>query len=180
MKSTIVKTTLSLAIVGLFVGGCNTPQSHTSDATPVQPQPIGYVAPSGATGSIDAQGGGNNVAAADMGANANDGTNSPDGMNGNAADTGAQGNAAPSWKYTFVDTGAAVQSSDDRKTRDIANYLNQNPTSQITVKGPGRPYVHSVVEKLTNAGVPRSKIQIGPSTDTMLDNGHEVDVNISN
>jgi hypothetical protein len=94
--------------------------------------------------------------------------------------TGAVGNSAASWNYTFKGNSDDILKSDSGKTREIARYMQQNSSSQITLNGPSKRYVHSVFEALTDAGVPAAKIQTGAFTDPKLDNNHRVDVTVSN
>jgi len=53
MKSVMMKTTLSLAVIALFAAGCSTPEPI---ARYESPQPISYVGPAGPTGATGATG----------------------------------------------------------------------------------------------------------------------------
>jgi hypothetical protein len=94
--------------------------------------------------------------------------------------TGALGSWTPSWNYTFKGNSDDILRSDSYKAREIAGYVNQNPSAKIAIDGPSKRYVHSVYEALTEAGVPSNKIQTGTFTDPKLRNDHRVDVLVNN
>ncbi len=90
------------------------------------------------------------------------------------------GMSTPSWNYTFSGNRANILASDSGKAQEVANYVQQNPSTQITLSGPDRRYLDSVGDALRNAGVPASRIQRGSLTDPNVNNGHRVDVLVSN
>jgi hypothetical protein len=99
--------------------------------------------------------------------------------------TGAMGNAVVSgWTfyrdYTFNRNSDDILRSDSGKAREIADYLNQNPSARVSIDGPNQRYVHSVREELAHAGVPASKIQIGAYDDSQKRADHRVVVMVSN
>jgi hypothetical protein len=102
------------------------------------------------------------------------------GAQGMGGSTGALGMSATSWNYTFKGNSDDILRSDSGQTREIARFMNQNPNSRLTINGPSKRYIHSVVEVLTDAGVPAARIQTGAFTDPNLNNGHRVDVMVSN
>lgn len=128
----------------------------------------GAVGPTGATGATGPQGMVGQTGAQGMGG--------PIAVQGY---TGAQGYAVPSWNYTFNGNSDSILSSDSGKSREIASYMNQNPSSRITIRGPSNRYNHSVAGALTDAGVPAAKIETAFS-DPMLRNNNRVDVLVSN
>jgi hypothetical protein len=85
-----------------------------------------------------------------------------------------------SWNYTFNGRSDDILDSDKGKTRDIAGFMNQNSSARLTIDGPSKRYVHAVVEALTDAGIPKDKIQIGAATDPAIKNDHMVYVTVSN
>jgi hypothetical protein len=123
----------------------------------------GVAGPTGATGAAGAQGGVGQTGAQGMGGS-----------------IGAGGSSNPSWSYTFGDRGNDILSSDRGKARDIVNYVNENPSSRVTIDGPNPRYVRSVVEALTDGGVSSARIQTGAFTDPRLRNAQRVDVMVSN
>lgn len=66
------------------------------------------------------------------------------GAQGAGGSTGAMGLSAPSWNYTFNGDRANILASDSGKAREVANYMQQNPSMQVTLSGPDRNYVDSV------------------------------------
>jgi hypothetical protein len=104
------------------------------------------------------------------------------GAQGVGGSTGAMGMAAPSpsWNYTFSGDRDDILGNDRNKAQEIASYMNQIPASRVTINGPSRRYVRSVVGVLQDAGVPASRIQTGAFTDPNLNNGNRVDVMVSN
>lgn len=94
--------------------------------------------------------------------------------------TGAMGMSVPSWNYTFRGNSADILASDSGKAQEVANYLQQYPSTQVTLSGPDRRYLRSVGEALRNAGVPASRIQRDAFTDPAINNDHRVDVLVSN
>jgi hypothetical protein len=81
--------------------------------------------------------------------------------------------------YTFPGYSDDIQRSDSNKSREVADYMNQNPSSRIAIDGPNPRYVHSVVESLTDAGVPAYKIQTSAVGDPQLRRERRVAVLVS-
>ena len=157
------------------------------------PSREGPAGPVGATGATGAQGSagytgaqGRTDTAGVAGPAGATGSTGPQGMvgrtgaQGTGGPTGAQGNTLPSWNYTFRGNSEDILNSDSGKSREIASYMNQNPSSRITIRGPSNRYNRSVVDALTDAGVPAAKIGTGAFTDPMLRNNSRVDVIVSN
>ncbi len=84
------------------------------------------------------------------------------------------------WSYTFRGNRDEILVSDSSKAQEVANYMQQNPSTQVTLSGPARRYLDSVGEALRKAGVPASRIQRGVFTDPDVNNGHRGDVLVSN
>lgn len=122
----------------------------------------GVVGPTGATGATGPQG-----------------SVGQTGAQGGGGPVVVQGYGAPSWNYTFRGNSDDILSSDSGKSREIASYMNQNPSSRVTIRGPSNRYNHSVVQELANAGVPAARIDTAFS-DPMLRNNNRVDVTVSN
>ena len=102
------------------------------------------------------------------------------GAQGMGGPTGAMGMVAPSWNYTFRGNSADILPSDSGKAREVANYMQQYPSTQITLSGPDGRYMNSVGEVLRTAGIPASRFQRGVFTAPDANNGHRVDVLFSN
>jgi outer membrane protein OmpA-like peptidoglycan-associated protein len=71
--------------------------------------------------------------------------------------------------------------ADSNKAREIADYLNQNPSSRVAIDGSSERRVSEVRNALIGAGVPAYKIQTGAFGDpqTRSDEGR-VAVLVSN
>ena len=69
---------------------------------------------------------------------------------------------------------------DRGKAQQVANYLQQNPSTRVTLSGPDQGYLDSVGNALRNAGVPASKLQRAAFNDSHANNGNRVDVFVSN
>jgi hypothetical protein len=98
--------------------------------------------------------------------------------------TGAMGNAVGSWnsyrEFTFNGNSDDIVRADSNKAREVADYLNQNPSARVSIAGPSQRYVHSVREALTDAGVPKSKIQLSAFDDSQRRSDHRVTVMVGN
>jgi outer membrane protein OmpA-like peptidoglycan-associated protein len=81
--------------------------------------------------------------------------------------------------YTFVGSSDDILRSDNNKARDIAAYLNRNPSAMVAIDGPNQRYVHSVVDALKEAGVPVSRMQTGPVGNAQLRQDRRVEVLVS-
>ena len=164
------KRPLLLAIVAAFaVAGCSTTQptaqspgpSHVGPAGADGPVgPVGERGPAGATGSAGAQ--------------------------GLIGPTGAQGPLAGNkgWSsystYTFNTNSNEILRSDGNKAKEIANYLDQNPSLQVGLDGANERRVVVVRDALIVAGVPSAKIQTGAFGDPQLRRNGRVGVLVSN
>ncbi len=157
------------------------------------PSREGPAGPVGATGATGAQGSTGYTGATGTtemaGVTGRTGATGPTGPQGAVGQTGAQGMggstgamgmATPSWSYTFSGNRANVLASDSGKAQEIANYMQQNPSTQVTLSGPSRSNMDSVAIALRNAGVPAARIQRGAFTDSNLNNGNRVNVLVSN
>lgn len=111
------------------------------------------------------------------------------GPQGAIGQTGAQGLGGPGaasggWKmfrdFTFDGHSDDILRSDLHKSQEIADYLNRNPSALVAIDGPSKRYVHSVVESLTDLGVPISRIQTGTFSDPKSRSDHRVDVLVNN
>lgn len=156
----MIRNALSVALIAMFVAGCSNTPSHVASANAPYPESTNSVSSDGPAAPQEKVG-----------------QAGPQDMD---KSTGALGSSVPSWNYTFGGDSEAIRNSDSGKSQEIANYMNQNPSSTITISGPSPRYDKSVVNVLTAAGVPANKIQIGGLTDPTLRNDHRVDVMIGN
>jgi len=129
-------------------------------------RPVEFTGPTGHSGEIGPQG-----------------SVGPTGARGPIG-TGAMGNAVGSWSsyrdFTFNGNSDDILRADRNKPREIADYLNQNPSARVSIDGPSQRYVHSVREALADAGVPASKIQVGAFNDSQRRADHRVTVMVGN
>jgi outer membrane protein OmpA-like peptidoglycan-associated protein len=63
--------------------------------------------------------------------------------------------------FTFSASGNEIMSSDGNKAREIADYVNRNPSARVAIDGNNERRVSNVRDALINAGVPAYKIQTG-------------------
>jgi outer membrane protein OmpA-like peptidoglycan-associated protein len=63
--------------------------------------------------------------------------------------------------YTFSVNSDDILRSDGNKAREIADYMNQNPSFRIAIDGSNERRVSNVRAALIDAGVPAYKIQTG-------------------
>jgi outer membrane protein OmpA-like peptidoglycan-associated protein len=116
----------------------------------------------GATGSTGAQG-----RAQLAGVSGPSGATGAAGPQGSVGPIGAQGPTAggANWSsyrdYTFSVNSDDILSSDGNKAREVADYMNQNPSARIAIDGSSQRRVNNVRNALVNAGVPAAKIQTG-------------------
>ena len=66
------------------------------------------------------------------------------------------------------------------KAREIADYLNQNPSARVAIDGSRERRVNNVRDALIGAGVPPYKIQTGAFGDPQLRRDSRVAVLVSN
>ena len=113
----------------------------------------------------------------------------PAGPQGSTGPTGAQGplareHGSVQWTlyrdFTFEGRSDDILRSDGDKARQIAEYMQQNPSFRIAIDGPNSGRVRSVVEALTDAGVPKYKIRTGNYGDPALNQNRRVAVLVSN
>ena len=70
--------------------------------------------------------------------------------------------------YTFNVNSDDILRSDGNKAREIADYMNRNPSFRVAIDGANERRVASVRDALINAGVPAYKIQTGAFGDPQL------------
>jgi hypothetical protein len=146
--------------------------------------PTGPAGPAGATGARGATGStgvtGNTELAGISGPTGATGATGPQGATG---PTGARGTTAGGWNayrdYTFNVNSNEILSSDGNKAREIADYLNQNPSARIAIDGTNQARVARVRTAVIDAGVPAYKIQTGSFDDPQLRRDGRVAVLVS-
>jgi outer membrane protein OmpA-like peptidoglycan-associated protein len=108
------------------------------------------------------------------------------GAQGNVGPTGAQGPmvASSGWNsyrdYTFKSDNDNIISGDRNKAREIAAYMNNNPSARIALDGSNAQRVNIVRGALLNAGVPASRIQTGAYGNPQYRRNSRVAVLVSN
>ena len=152
--------------------------------------PTGPAGPAGATGSQGATGRTGGTGMTELaGINGPIGATGATGPQGSIGATGAQGPIGSvggnnGWSlyraFTFEGRSDDITGADSNKAREIANYLNRNPSFRVAIDGPSARYVHSVVDALKDAGVPASKMQTGAFGDPQLRSDRRVAVLVSN
>jgi outer membrane protein OmpA-like peptidoglycan-associated protein len=145
---------------------------------------VGRAGPTGAQGATGIAGAaGNTELAGITGAVGGTGAAGPQGSIG---PTGAQGPMVgmTGWNsyrdYTFNANSNEILRSDRTKAREIANYVDQNPSARIGLDGADTRRVGVVRDALVVAGVPSSKIQTGAFGDSQQRSDGRVTVLISN
>ena len=143
--------------------------------------PVGPAGAQGATGYAGAQGstelGGITGPAGATGAAGAQGLIGPTGAQGPLA--GKEGWSSYS-TYTFNTNSNEILRSDGNKAKEIANYLDQNPSLQVGLDGANERRVVVVRDALIVAGVPSAKIQTGAFGDPQLRRNGRVGVLVSN
>jgi hypothetical protein len=207
MRSSMLfmKRPLLLAIVAAFaVAGCSTTQptaqspgpSHVGPAGADGPVgPVGERGPTGATGVAMVGAAGPTGPGGPAGAQGSTelggitgpaGATGAGGAQGLIGPTGAQGPLAGNkgWSsystYTFNTNSNEILRSDGNKAKEIANYLDQNPSLQVGLDGANERRVVVVRDALIVAGVPSAKIQTGAFGDPQLRRNGRVGVLVSN
>ncbi|OGA06682.1 MAG: hypothetical protein A2W68_06690 [Betaproteobacteria bacterium RIFCSPLOWO2_02_64_14] len=143
--------------------------------------PAGIAGARGATGSTGAQG--STELAGISGPIGATGVTGPQGAFG---PTGAQGPLAGggSWNpyrdYSFNVNSNDILRSDGNKAREIADYMNQNPSSRVAIDGSNERRVGRVRDALIDAGVPSERIQTGRFGDPQQRRDNRVAVLVSN
>jgi outer membrane protein OmpA-like peptidoglycan-associated protein len=83
---------------------------------------------------------------------------------------GAGGNGDGRWSsyrdYRFNIGRDDIMRADSNKAREIAEYLDQNPSARVAIDGSEARRVRAVRGALIDAGVPASKIQTGAYGDS--------------
>jgi outer membrane protein OmpA-like peptidoglycan-associated protein len=108
------------------------------------------------------------------------------GPQGAIGQTGAQGPMAgkAAWSsyrdYTFSANSNEILRSDSSKAREIASYVDKNPSARIGLDGSDTRRVAVVRDALVVAGVPPSKIQTGAFGDPQQRSDGRVTVLIGN
>jgi len=110
------------------------------------------------------------------------------GPQGAIGSTGAQGLLAQGgnarWSsyrdFTFNVNSNDILRDDGNKAREIANYMNQNPSARIAIDGANDRRVDNVRAALMDAGVPAYKIQTGAFGDAQFRRDNRVAVLVSN
>jgi hypothetical protein len=89
------------------------------------------------------------------------------------------GNWSAYQDYSFYGNDNAIQRSDEYKARELADYLNRNPTARVGIDGSHEARVFNVRDAMLNAGVPAHRIALGDFSDPQLRNDGRVDVLVS-
>src|SRR5438067_2088765 len=176
MLSANMKRPLLLAIAATFAAACATtePVYYAKSPEPTSwVGPAGPAGPTGATGMTELAG-----ITGPIGAT---GATGPQGSIGATGAQGAIGSVGGNngWNlyraFTFEGRSDDITGADSNKARDIANYLNRNPSFRVAIDGPSARYVHSVVDALKDAGVPASKLQTSAFGDPPFHSDRRVD-----
>ncbi|HEX9180156.1 MAG TPA: hypothetical protein VF859_07165, partial [Burkholderiales bacterium] len=157
------------------------------------PTQVGPTGPAGNTGATGAQGAtgatggqGNTQLAGLAGPTGRTGAAGPQGAIG---PTGAQGAGGPGgvagpWTsyraYMFNVNSDDILRADSNKAREVADYLNRNPSYRVAIDGARAGRVSNVHEALIAAGVPAYKIQTGAYGDPQTRRDSRVDVLVRN
>ena len=92
--------------------------------------------------------------------------------------------AGGSWSlyrdFTFNTNSDSIARADGNKAREIAVYMNENPTYRGAIDGPNAGHVGSVRMAMIDAGIPASRIQTGTYGDPQLRSNGRVAVLVSN
>ena len=156
-----VKLPLVLAVAAVFAAGCASTRAPEPTAQSNWTGPAGPSGPAGATGPTGPQG-----AIGSMGAQ------------GPAAATG--GTWSSYRDYTFNGNSDDIVSSDGNKAREVASYVNQNPSLRVAIDGFSERRVINVRKALIDAGVPANRIQTGAYGDAQARRDGHVAVLVSN
>jgi outer membrane protein OmpA-like peptidoglycan-associated protein len=90
------------------------------------------------------------------------------------------GSWSPYRDYTFNVNSDDILSSDSSKAREIASYMDQNPSFRIAIDGSSERRVNAVRNALLDAGVPSYKIQTGAFGDPQRRTDNRVAVLVGN
>jgi outer membrane protein OmpA-like peptidoglycan-associated protein len=154
------------------------------------PTTVGPTGPTGRAGPAGAQGATGYAGA--QGSTELGGITGPAGATGAAGaqgligPTGAQGPMAGNsgWSayrdYSFNANSNEILGSDSSKAKEIANYMDRNPSHRIGIDGSNERRVVVVRDALIVAGVPAAKIQTGAFGDPQLRRDGRVGVLVGN
>jgi hypothetical protein len=154
------------------------------------PTTVGPTGPAGRAGPTGAQGETGRTGA--QGSTELAGISGPAGRTGAAGPqgpigpTGAQGPMAGNagWTsygaYTFAANSDDIARSDRYKSREIAGYMQQNPSRRIALDSSDSTRVRIVRSELIDAGVPADRIESGAFGDSRLRHDGRVEVLVSN
>jgi len=93
----------------------------------------------------------------------------------------AQGGSWNSYRdYDFNFNSDDIMSSDSNKAREVADYMNQNPSLRVGIDGSNQRRVGNVRTALIEAGVPAYKIQTGAFGDPQQRRNSRVAVLVGN
>jgi outer membrane protein OmpA-like peptidoglycan-associated protein len=107
------------------------------------------------------------------------------GPQGSVGPTGAQGPMAggANWSsyrdYSFNVNSDDILSADGNKAREVADYMNRNPSARVAIDGFNGRRVNKVRSALIDAGVPASRIQTGQFGDAQQRRDNRVAVLVS-
>jgi len=162
------------------VVGSTGPQGPTTMGPTGPAGPMGNTGGQGATGSTGAQG------STEIGGISGPmGATGAGGRQGTPGQTGAQGPLAGGggWSayrdYTFNVNSEEILRADGSKAREIADYMNQNPSLQVAIDGSNDRRVNAVRSALINAGVAPNRIQTGAFGDPQRRADRRVEVLVS-
>ena len=153
---------------------------------------MGATGATGATGYAGAQGitemAGVVGATGRTGATGAQGVVGPTGAQGSGGPVSLQTGWTPFREFWFDSSRSDLQSGDNSKAADVANYLRQNPGQRVAIDGPLDPSnvdlsnnrVASVRAALLNAGVPASSIRTGAFGDPQQRRDRRVAVLVGN
>jgi len=82
--------------------------------------------------------------------------------------------------YSFSVNSNDILRDDGNKAREVANYLNDNPSARVAIDGSRERSVSNVRDALIDAGVPAYKIQTGAFGDPQMRRDNRVAVLVSN
>jgi outer membrane protein OmpA-like peptidoglycan-associated protein len=143
----------------------------TGSEGPTRVGPAGPAGVAGATGATGATGYtgavGDTQLAGISGPAGATGATGAQGATGATGDQGAMVAAADRtrWNtfrdYTFVRDSDSINNADGNKAREIAEYLNRNPSARVAIDNLDARRTEAIRTVLLRAGVPPSKIEVG-------------------
>ena len=114
------------------------------------------------------------------------GPTGPTGATGPTGPAGSQGHMAMtgSWSpyrtFNFSSYGNEIQRADSDHAREIASYVDRNPSYTVGIDGYNQSRVDNVHQALVDAGIPAPKIQAGGFGDPQLRGDSRVEVLLKN